>query len=186
MGRPESAGHERCNLRIAFLDLLRRRQQLGEIARWLNAALLENVGSPVKDRPFDVDRQTCQLARKRRGLDQLLADVPEVVVRRGLLGDEIAQVRQPTGRRELLAFARGKRHEDIDLAALGIEDSEQPLAHLLLLVHIEFDCDSGALLELCNLRDQRLPQRVIVDQEVDGLPVVALPVVITGISALRR
>jgi hypothetical protein len=95
MGRPESAGHERCNLRIAFLDLLRRRQQLGEIARWLNAALLENVGSPLKDRPFDVDRQTCQLARKRRGLDQLLADVPEVVVRRGLRCAHLARFSNP-------------------------------------------------------------------------------------------
>lgn len=43
-------------------------------------------------------------------------------------------------------------------------------SYLLLLIHIDLDRNSDQLLELGRLGDKRLPQRIVVDQEMDGCP----------------
>ena len=184
--RLQAARCERCNGGVARLDLGGRRGDVVDRVRRRHLAFGEYVGAVVEKRSFDVERNSGKDAVERRRLDERRAEIVETVIRRDVFLHQRHQVRIPAGRRELLSLARGQRHEDVDLVAVGVHHRQQALAHLLLLVGVHLQLHAGQFLEVVLVFQDRRRPGIVVGEERDGFALVGLPVEIRCIGRYRR
>jgi hypothetical protein len=160
---------------------LLERHRLGDVA------LREQVLAPVEQRPFEVDRQAHDLAVDRLGVAQPLAEilVVEIGRRGGTVGDHRGEIGVPAGAVEHLAFARLQRHEHVDVGRARLHDRGQAGTELLLVEDLDTRADAGPVGEVRRHVLDRLRPGMIVEQQVDRLPVVLLPVEALGVGPGR-
>ena len=176
--RTEPARCPHALVRITGLECLGRLGNVFEEFGLGDLALLEDIFAPIEQRTFGVDRDRNDLAVDRMGRAQSSAEILVIPIgfSERLVVDERLQVGIPASLFEHETFANGQRHVAVEIGCFGLHDGRQAGAELLLAEHVHLHFHAGFFGELLSKVTQRLCPRMVVEQDVDFLSLVLLPV----------